>query len=71
MEAIDQLLSEEFINGIVEALSGENFCGQDETPEMCAAVIAELIPAALPVLAATLDEGRMGEICNAAQPGTC
>ena len=71
MDAIDQLLSEEFINGIVDALSGEGFCGQGENPEECANVISFLIPAALPILAGTLDDGRMGEICNAAQPGAC
>merc|ERR1712088_499986 len=33
--------------GIVEWLSGEEFCGMQEDEEMCANVIAELIPAAL------------------------
>merc|ERR1712156_705378 len=71
MGAIDQLLSEEFVNGIVDALSGEGFCGQGENPEECANVISVLIPAALPILAGNLDEGRMEDICNAAQPGAC
>merc|ERR1712083_527397 len=30
---IDQLLSEEFVSGIVAWLSGEEFCGMDEDPE--------------------------------------
>merc|ERR1739842_188654 len=52
---IDQLLSEEFISGIVDALSGNGFCGgmtEKPNPEECADIIAELIPAALPILAA-------------------
>merc|ERR1711997_993878 len=36
--SIDQLLSEEFISGIVDALSGNGFCGMMEDPEMCANV---------------------------------
>merc|ERR1712241_629839 len=51
--SIDQLLSEEFISGIVDALSGNGFCGgmtEKPNPEECAAIIAELIPAALPIL---------------------
>merc|ERR1711915_539089 len=54
MGAIDQLLSEEFVNGTVDALSGEGFCGQGENPEECANVISVLIPAALPILLETL-----------------
>ena len=52
-------------------LSGEGFCGQGENPEECANVISVLIPAALPILAGNLDEARMEDICNAAQPGAC
>eukprot|EP00091_Calanus_sinicus_P015513 TRINITY_DN3383_c0_g1_i12.p1 TRINITY_DN3383_c0_g1~~TRINITY_DN3383_c0_g1_i12.p1 ORF type:complete len:201 (-),score=77.48 TRINITY_DN3383_c0_g1_i12:8-610(-) len=69
--AIEQLLSEEFVSGIVEALSGEGFCGMEEDPELCARVIADLIPAALPALAAGLEENQTGEICNMAVPDTC
>merc|ERR1711874_283024 len=55
---IDQLLSEEFISGIVDALSGNGFCGgmtEKPNPEECAAIIAELIPAALSILAGSFD----------------
>ena len=69
--AIDQLLSEEFVTGIVEWLSGEEFCGMDEDPEMCANVIAELIPAALPALAAGFTVEGAQDICNQAVPDTC
>merc|ERR1711887_38322 len=69
--AIEQLLSEEFVTGIVERLSGEEFCGVDEDPEMCANVIAQLIPAALPALAAGVPEEVPQEICNVAVPDTC
>ena len=69
--AIDQLLSEEFVTGIVEWLSGEEFCGMEEDPAMCAKVIAQLIPAALPVLAASYTEEAAMSICNMAVPDTC
>ena len=68
---IDQLLSEDFINGIVEALSGDGFCGMEEDPEMCATVIAELIPLALPILAGCSTPENQQTICNTALPGTC
>ena len=69
--AISQLLSEEFIGGIVDALSGEGFCGMEEDPEMCAKVIQDLIPVALPTLAGSLDDERQEMICNLAIPDTC
>lgn len=69
--AISQLLSEEFIGGIVDALSGEGFCGMEENPEMCAKVIQDLIPVALPTLAGSLDDERQEMICNLAIPDTC
>merc|ERR1712224_202774 len=67
------LTSEEFIAGIVEALSGDGFCGQSENPEECANVIAALIPVALPALAnagaADTTTGPM--ICNSVMEGVC
>ena len=68
---IDQLLSEEFVSGIVEWLSGEEFCGMQEDQEMCANVIAELIPAALPALAAGFDPEGSKDLCNMAVADTC
>merc|ERR1712244_106929 len=69
MATIDQLLSEEFVSGIVAWLSGEEFCGMDEDPEMCANIIAELIPAALPAIAGAMDHFEM--LCNMAVEDTC
>jgi len=71
--AIDQLLLPSTIEGIVMALSGDAFCGQDNDPQTCEAVIEFLIPVALPALAETggRDPARMAEICNAAVPDTC
>merc|ERR1712228_685112 len=71
--AIDQLLLPETIEGIVIALSGDAFCGQDNDPETCKAVIEFLIPVALPALAETggRDPARMAEVCTAAVPDTC
>merc|ERR1712083_279369 len=69
--SIDQLLSEEFINGIVDALSGDGFCGMEEDPDRCAEIIPILIPAALPALAAMYDPAGGAQLCNMALPGTC
>ena len=69
--SIGQLLSEEFVSGIVEALSGNGFCGGTEDPEMCAKVIADLIPLALPALAGGFDSESTPMICNMAVPDTC
>ena len=69
--SVEQMLSEEFMMGIVEALSGEGFCGMEEDPELCAQVIAQLIPAALPALAAGFDPAAGNDICNMAVPDTC
>jgi len=69
--SVDQLLSEEFIAGIVEWLSGVEFCGVDEDPEMCANIIHQLIPAALPALAAGFDPENASDICNKAVSDTC
>ena len=69
--AIEQLLSAEFVDGIVDGLSGDGFCGTEEDAELCASVIAELIPLALPALAAGFDSERMPEICNMAVSDTC
>ena len=71
--SVDQMLSEEFMAGIVEALSGESFCGTMEDPALCAKVIAQLIPAALPALAeagaADTTTGPM--LCNNALGDVC
>ena len=71
--SLNQLCSEEFVIDIAEWLSGEEFCGLEEDPEMCAAIIEQLIPAALPVLAAGYKEGLLGLmiICEMAVPDTC
>eukprot|EP00091_Calanus_sinicus_P009504 TRINITY_DN221_c0_g2_i2.p1 TRINITY_DN221_c0_g2~~TRINITY_DN221_c0_g2_i2.p1 ORF type:complete len:187 (+),score=65.49 TRINITY_DN221_c0_g2_i2:57-617(+) len=67
----DQLLSEEAITAIIENLSGDALCGVAEDPETCAAVIADLIPLALPALTANPDPEVGAMICNNAIPGTC
>ena len=69
--ALDQLLSEEFITGIVDALSGEAFCGMSENPEECSKVVHDLIPLALPTLAGSLDAAGQESICNMAIADTC
>ena len=67
----NQLASEEFVTGIVEALSGDGFCGVSEDPERCAEAIAVLIPLALPALKARFDAPLETMICNLAMPDIC
>ena len=64
------MLSEDFVNGIVDALSGDGFCGMEEDAELCASTIAVLIPLALPALA-VFDEAVATDLCNSAVPDTC
>merc|ERR1739838_27023 len=47
----DQLLSAEFVAGIVDALSGDGFCGMEEDPEECAAI--------MPALAGVMDPAQL------------
>merc|ERR1711964_185342 len=63
-KGVEQLLQEETIAAIVEALSGDAFCGQGEDPERCAAAIQTLIPLALPALTANPDEEAGKMVCN-------
>ena len=69
--SIDQLVSEDFVAGIVDAMSGDGFCGMEEDSELCAKTIAVLIPLALPALATQNDPQAAIDICNTAIPGTC
>eukprot|EP00092_Neocalanus_flemingeri_P011905 GFUD01012837.1.p1 GENE.GFUD01012837.1~~GFUD01012837.1.p1 ORF type:complete len:190 (-),score=42.54 GFUD01012837.1:96-665(-) len=71
MATIEQINSEEFVSGIVDALSGDGFCGTVEDPELCATTIAVLIPLALPALAGAFDAEGGAIICNRAIPDTC
>jgi hypothetical protein len=66
-------LLESTIQGIVDALSGEAFCGglPAEDAERCASVIEFLIPLALPALTANPDPEAGAMICNNAIPDTC
>merc|ERR1712243_121241 len=70
-KGVEQLLQEETIAAIVEALSGDAFCGQGEDPERCATVIQTLIPLALPALTANPDEEAGKIVCNGAIPDIC
>merc|ERR1719369_937132 len=71
--AIELLLSEDTVAAIVKNLSGNAFCVPQyyEEQEQCASVIAHLIPAALPALAAHVDPDRLSEVCNEAVEDTC
>merc|ERR1712055_395400 len=70
--SIDQLLSDEAIDAIVSALSGDAFCGQVDDPSgECPAAVDFVIRNGLPLLAAATDESSFAEACNGAVPGTC
>ena len=69
--AIDQLLSDEFVSGIMDTLSGDGFCGMQENEEACIKIIHELIPYALPSLKNGIDSEQTLEIFNMAVPDTC
>merc|ERR1712098_600862 len=65
---IDILLT---IQGIVEALSGDAFCAQEQDPERCASVIEGLIPFAMSAFSANPDMDAGKKICNDAFPDIC
>ena len=67
--AADQLLSEEFVVAIVEALGGESFCAYEEDSYQCFEFIEMFIPVALPAL--VMGGGSPQYICNMAVPDTC
>merc|ERR1711915_32461 len=69
---LDQLVSEEFISGIVSALSGDAFCGMEDDIDKCSSAIEALIPVALPALVGIYNVYDIGvPVCNSAMPGTC
>merc|ERR1719328_997270 len=70
-KGVEQLLQEETIAAIVEALSGDAFCAQSEDSERCAGAIEVLIPLALPALTANPDEEAGKMVCNGAIPDIC
>merc|ERR1712154_422673 len=70
-KGVEQLLQEETIQAIVEALSGDAFCAQSEDSERCAGAIEVLIPLALPALTANPDEEAGKMVCNGAIPDIC
>ena len=70
--SIEQLLSEKFINGIVEKMSGEDGICKEKEDEDCSKKIAEFIPIALPAIASTFDEKTdVPPVCNQVRPDTC
>ena len=69
--ALEQLLSDEFVAGITDALAGDGFCGMQENAAVCAKIIHELIPYALPAIAGSIDEVGQEMLCNMAISDTC
>ena len=70
--SIDQLISQRFVSGIMNILSGGGFCGMEEDADLCASTIEVLIPLALPAIASVYNVYDIGvPVCNTAIPGTC
>merc|ERR1719290_783953 len=68
--SIDQLLATPTIDGMVEALSGDAFCGQVDD-ERCPDAVDFVIRNGLPLLAAESDGSHFAGVCNTAVAGTC
>merc|ERR1719460_1258388 len=68
-EAIDQMLSAEFMDGIVEAVSAE-IC-KDNPTEECPMFVDGVLRQGLPLLAAAADDAGFAQVCNAAVENTC
>ena len=67
-----QLNTAEFINGIVDEMSGAEGCGLDDEPEKCKKIVAQLIPVALPAIAEAFEDiNDISTICNSAVPNIC
>merc|ERR1711997_651579 len=67
--AIDQMLSPEAMDVIVEGISAE-ICKDNPTPE-CPVAVDGVLRNGLPLLAGASDDAGFAETCNAAVEGTC
>merc|ERR1719458_2130575 len=67
--AIDQLVSSEFMDGIVEAVSAE-IC-KDNPTEECPMFVDGILRQGLPLLAGAGADADFAQACNAAVEGTC
>merc|ERR1719370_532265 len=67
--AIDQMLSPEAMDVIVEGISAE-ICKDNPTPE-CPAAVDGVLRNGLPLLAGASDDAGFAETCNVAVEGTC
>merc|ERR1712212_863911 len=67
--AIDQMLSPEAMDVIVEGISAE-ICKDSPTPE-CPVAVDGVLRNGLPLLAGASDDAGFAETCNAAVEGTC
>merc|ERR1719220_2533044 len=68
--AIDQLLSPESIDAIVDFLANGEFCANNGD-ERCPAAVDVVIRQGLPMLIAALSESGFDQTCNTAVEGTC
>merc|ERR1719244_1619413 len=69
--AIEQLLSEEAISVVVDALSGPRFCGAQADQESCSDVIHDLIPKGMVAFDKAIDQPFLSTLCNQAISGRC
>merc|ERR1712110_878453 len=68
-DAIDEMLSPEAMDGIVEAVSAE-IC-KDNPTEECPMFVDGILRQGLPLLAAAADDAGFAQACNAAVENTC
>ena len=70
-DSVDQLLSPEYMDAMVEYLQGDMYCGTVEDPE-CPSAVDAVIRSGLPLLAESGDPETDGPmLCNMAVEGTC
>merc|ERR1719507_1150343 len=67
--SIDQLLSAEAMDAVVDVFVNSDFCDAINGDERCPEIVEAVLRNGLPLLAAAAD--NMEQACNAAKPGTC
>merc|ERR1712212_415547 len=69
--SIDQLLSAEAMDLVVDGFVNSDFCDQVGGDERCPDILDAVLRQGLPLLAAASNPDDFKAACNAAKPGTC
>merc|ERR1719239_19505 len=69
--SIDQLLSAEAMDLVVDTFVNSAFCGALGGDERCPQIVEAVLRNGLPLLAADAKPDDFTQACNAAKPGTC